>query len=46
MNTGLRITVFVAALAATFGGAYGLGNAVDPVSPEPKGAAHAAGRKR
>ncbi|TPQ23571.1 hypothetical protein [Streptomyces sporangiiformans] len=43
MNTGLRITVFVAALAATFGTAYGVGNAVDPISPEPKGSAHAAG---
>ncbi|GAA5018960.1 hypothetical protein [Streptomyces siamensis] len=40
MNTGLRIAVFAAALAATFGTAYGVGGAVDAVSPEPKGSAH------
>jgi hypothetical protein len=40
MNTGLRITVFAAALAATFGTAYGVGGTVDAISPEPKGGAH------
>jgi hypothetical protein len=40
MNTGLRITVFAAALAATFGTAYGVGGAVDAISPEPKNSAH------
>ncbi|WP_030896399.1 hypothetical protein [Streptomyces sp. NRRL S-474] len=40
MNTGLRITVFAAALAATFGAAYGVGGAVSPISPEPKSATH------
>ncbi|MEU2267055.1 hypothetical protein ABZ568_11610 [Streptomyces olindensis] len=40
MNTGLRITVFAAALAATFGTAYGVGGAVGPISPEPKSGTH------
>jgi hypothetical protein len=40
MNTGLRITVFAAALSATFGAAYGVGGAVGPVSPEPKSGTH------
>ncbi|MFF4186966.1 hypothetical protein ACFYZ9_27630 [Streptomyces sp. NPDC001691] len=31
MNTGLKITAFAAALAATFGTAYGVGKGVDPV---------------
>ncbi len=31
MNTGLRITAFAAALAATFGTAYGVGRGIDPV---------------
>lgn len=31
MNTGVRITVFAAALAATFGAAYGAGAGVGPV---------------
>ncbi|MGW0843856.1 hypothetical protein ACWD26_27685 [Streptomyces sp. NPDC002787] len=31
MNTGLRITAFAAALAATFGTAYGVGKGIDPV---------------
>lgn len=35
MNTGVKITAFAAALAATFGAAYGLGTAVGPVD-EPK----------
>ncbi|MFF5519730.1 hypothetical protein [Streptomyces coeruleorubidus] len=43
MNTGLRITVFAAALAATFGAAYGVGGVVDPVSPEPKSGTHSDG---
>ncbi|WP_240958389.1 hypothetical protein [Streptomyces barkulensis] len=41
MNTALKITAFTAALAAAFGAAYGVGNAVDPVSAEPAPAAHA-----
>ncbi|MDH6630482.1 hypothetical protein M2271_008343 [Streptomyces sp. LBL] len=40
MNTGLRITVFAAALAATFGTAYGVGSGVGEISPEPTSAAH------
>lgn len=35
MNTGLKITAFAAALAATFGTAYGVGEAIDPVVAEP-----------
>ncbi|WP_217169450.1 hypothetical protein [Streptomyces sp. AC512_CC834] len=31
MHTGLRITAFAAALAATFGTAYGVGSGVDPI---------------
>lgn len=31
MNTGLKITAFAAALAATFGAAYGVGESLDPV---------------
>lgn len=31
MHTGLRITAFAAALAATFGTAYGVGTGVDPL---------------
>ncbi|MER6155349.1 hypothetical protein ABT147_07345 [Streptomyces sp. NPDC001868] len=34
MNTGLRITAFAAALAATFGTAYGVGKGVDSVVAE------------
>ncbi|TWV55788.1 hypothetical protein FRZ03_06395 [Streptomyces misionensis] len=37
MNTALRITVFAAALAATFGTAYGVGNTVGTITPQPKG---------
>lgn len=44
MNTGLRITVFAAALAATFGAAYGVGGAVGPISPEPKSGTHSDGK--
>lgn len=40
MNTGLRITVFAAALATTFGAAYGVGGAVDAISPEPESGTH------
>ncbi|MFI2205340.1 hypothetical protein ACH47Z_32075 [Streptomyces sp. NPDC020192] len=36
MNTALRITVFTAALAATFGAAYGVGS----VAPQSEGGAH------
>ncbi|CAL9647083.1 hypothetical protein SUDANB145_06489 [Streptomyces sp. enrichment culture] len=39
MNTGLRITAFAAALAATFGTAYGVGAAVDPATEDPAPAA-------
>ncbi|MEU9588847.1 hypothetical protein AB0D84_03840 [Streptomyces sp. NPDC048193] len=39
-NTGLRITAFTAALAATFGTAYGVGRVVDPVVAEAPPAAH------
>ncbi|MEV5934909.1 hypothetical protein AB0L56_19765 [Streptomyces sp. NPDC052079] len=35
MKTGLKITAFAAALAATFGTAYGVGEALDPVVAEP-----------
>ncbi|MGW4732696.1 hypothetical protein ACWEQC_26575 [Streptomyces shenzhenensis] len=41
MHTGLRITVFAAALAATFGTAYGLGSGLGEVAPEPGRAAPA-----
>ncbi|WP_327355275.1 hypothetical protein [Streptomyces sp. NBC_01304] len=43
MNTGLKITVFAAALAATFGTAYGVGSGVDPVvaKADKGGASHA-----
>ncbi|MFF4805300.1 hypothetical protein ACFY1U_44125 [Streptomyces sp. NPDC001351] len=40
MNTGLRITVFAAALAATFGTAYGVGTSVGGISAEPERTAH------
>ncbi|MCL8011976.1 hypothetical protein [Streptomyces sp. AS02] len=40
MNAGLRITAFAAALAATFGTAYGVGQGLDPVVEEPAPAAH------
>ncbi|MFP3991677.1 hypothetical protein U9R90_30250 [Streptomyces sp. E11-3] len=44
MNTGLRITVFAAALAATFGTAYGVGSGVDPVvAKEGQGQQHGGG---
>ncbi|MFG3552024.1 hypothetical protein [Streptomyces sp. NPDC047725] len=40
MNTGLRITAFAAALAATFGTAYGVGRVVDPVVADAPPAPH------
>ncbi|MEU5716965.1 hypothetical protein AB0G71_14450 [Streptomyces sp. NPDC020403] len=40
MNTGLKITAFAAALAATFGTAYGVGKGVDPLVGGEKTAAH------
>ncbi|MET9969101.1 hypothetical protein ABZZ80_25010 [Streptomyces sp. NPDC006356] len=40
MHAGLRITAFAAALAATFGTAYGVGEAVDPVAEDPAPARH------
>ncbi|GAA3392679.1 hypothetical protein [Streptomyces roseoviridis] len=39
MNTGVKITAFAAALAATFGTAYGVGKGVGPFD-EPKKAEH------
>ncbi|MEU1043859.1 hypothetical protein ABZ400_01725 [Streptomyces sp. NPDC005897] len=40
MHTGLRITAFAAALAATFGTAYGVGTAVDPIVADGAPAPH------
>ncbi|WP_328559046.1 hypothetical protein [Streptomyces coelicoflavus] len=40
MHTGLRITAFAAALAATFGTAYGVGAGVDPVVADGTPAPH------
>ncbi|QPP05332.1 DUF748 domain-containing protein [Streptomyces bathyalis] len=40
MHTGVKITAFVAALAASFGAAYGVGKVVDPVTSPAKPAAH------
>lgn len=40
MSTALRITAFAAALAASFGAAYGVGNVVTPVSTDPEPATH------
>ncbi|WP_223775321.1 hypothetical protein [Streptomyces sp. 135] len=42
MNTGLKITAFAAAVAATFGTAYGVGQAVDPVTDRAPAAGHGA----
>ncbi|WP_055566658.1 hypothetical protein [Streptomyces atriruber] len=36
MNTGLKITAFAAAVAATFGTAYGVGTGIDPVTDREK----------
>ncbi|WP_217140711.1 DUF748 domain-containing protein [Streptomyces sp. AC627_RSS907] len=41
MNTGVKITVFAAALAAGFGTAYGVGAAIDPTAADQAPAAHA-----
>ena len=41
MNTGLKITAFAAAVAATFGTAYAVGSGVDPVTAgEQRGGGH------
>ncbi|MEV7211360.1 MULTISPECIES: hypothetical protein [unclassified Streptomyces] len=40
MHTGLRITAFAAALAATFGTAYGVGRGVDPIVARSEPAPH------
>ncbi|MFF6982715.1 hypothetical protein ACFZAV_34750 [Streptomyces sp. NPDC008343] len=40
MHAGLRITAFAAALAATFGTAYGVGKGFDPVVEDPAPARH------
>ncbi|MEV0013828.1 hypothetical protein [Streptomyces tendae] len=40
MHTGLRITAFAAALAATFGTAYGVGAGVDPIVADSAPAPH------
>ncbi|MGI5373432.1 hypothetical protein ACQEV2_04090 [Streptomyces sp. CA-251387] len=40
MHAGLKITAFAAALAATFGTAYGVGKGLDPVVEEPVPARH------
>ncbi|MFE0101747.1 hypothetical protein [Streptomyces sp. NPDC059009] len=40
MNTGLKITAFAAAVAATFGTAYGVGKGVDPVADKAPTAQH------
>ncbi|MFF9098161.1 hypothetical protein ACF1AX_34190 [Streptomyces sp. NPDC014802] len=45
MNNGVRITAFAAALAATFGTAYGVGTALDPVSSAAKPGAHTEGHE-
>nr|UNF16746.1 hypothetical protein [Streptomyces scopuliridis] len=39
MNTALRIATYTAALAATFGAAYGVGSVVTPVSTDPESTA-------
>ncbi|MEV2254851.1 hypothetical protein AB0I94_30480 [Streptomyces sp. NPDC050147] len=43
MNTGMKITAFAAAVAATFGTAYGVGQGVDPVTAEKKPASEHGG---
>ncbi|MFI6639552.1 hypothetical protein [Streptomyces sp. NPDC050504] len=42
MNTGVKIAAFAAALAATFGTAYGVGTAADPVVAKEEKPRHAA----
>ncbi|MER6307291.1 hypothetical protein [Streptomyces sp. NPDC001657] len=41
MNTPVKIAAFAAALAASFGVAYGVGSVVTPLAAVPKAAAHA-----
>ncbi|MGW6058336.1 hypothetical protein [Streptomyces sp. NPDC055189] len=43
MKTGLKITAFAAAVAATFGTAYGVGQGVDPVTAKKKPASEHGG---
>ncbi|MGW0907036.1 hypothetical protein [Streptomyces sp. NPDC002853] len=43
MNTGLKITAFAAAIAATFGTAYGVGQGIDPVTAGKKPASEHGG---
>ena len=43
MRTGLKITAFAAAVAATFGTAYGVGSGVSPVTAEERPAAEHGG---
>ncbi|MER7394165.1 hypothetical protein ABT381_01440 [Streptomyces sp. NPDC000151] len=43
MHTGLKVGAFAAALAATFGTAYGVGSAVHPVVSDPAAAQHGHG---
>lgn len=43
MNTGMKITAFTAAVAATFGTAYGVGQGIDPVTAEKKPASEHGG---
>ncbi|MCX4911117.1 hypothetical protein [Streptomyces sp. NBC_00878] len=40
MHTGVKITAFAAALAATFGTAYGVGQGIDPVVADREPASH------
>lgn len=40
MNTGVKITAFAAAVAATFTAAYGVGAAADPIDQDPRPATH------
>ncbi|MDN0196404.1 hypothetical protein [Streptomyces sp. S.PNR 29] len=46
MNTGLKITAFAAALAATFGTAYGVGKGIDPLVADSAPAPHDKGHSR
>jgi hypothetical protein len=46
MNTGLKITAFAAALAATFGTAYGVGKGIDPVVADSAPPPHEDGHSR
>ncbi|GAB2823645.1 hypothetical protein [Streptomyces daliensis] len=46
MHNGLKITAFAAALTATFGAAWGVGAAVDPVVARERPAAHGDGHEK